>query len=381
MLLPGTVRETKGAESQDLSRTRINADILRGIHLLYDEQFEAAENVFLKVVSQSVEKPDGYFYLAMVIWSRLASGFWTPEAVEEFRKRIDRAIQVARKRIEGNTFDSYDYFFLGGALGFRGRFELMRGNWLSSFFLAKEAISALNTCLKMDPGNKDVLLGLGTFDYYTAHLTGVLKFLTYLLLHEGNKDEGLRKLHVAAEEAIYSATESKSMLLHIYLFLEKDFKKALPLAEYLAKRYEHNPRYRFLKGVSYIGLGMDLQYRVTVNDFRRRSRRSPMPERGSVWGRRALYLETSHDLHYGQYSEARKKIGIILSQSDPENDPAMIAWPLMKMGMSYELEGHRGKAIEYYDQVLNMKNGSGAQFLAKKLLSDHLKKNDPFIRY
>jgi len=63
------------------------------------------------------------------------------------------------------------------------------------------------------------------------------------------------------------------------------------------------------------------------------------------------------------------------------NDPEMIAWPLIKIGMSYDLEKNREEAVKYYNQVLDMENGSGAQFLAKKLLHSPLKTGDPFIGY
>ena len=367
----------------DFHGPQINKKILEGIHLLYDERFDEAEKLFLKVIAEYPKKPDGYFYMAMVSWSRLASGFWSPGTVEEFRKRIDRTTQVARSRIEeSNEPDSYDYFFLGGALGFKGRFELMRGNWLSSFFLAKDAIGSLNTCLNMDPDNKDVMLGIGTFDYYTAHLSGVLKFLTYLLIHKGNKEEGLRKLQIAADEATYSETEAKSMLLHIYLFIEEDFSKALDLAEGLSKRYDMNLRYHTLRGVCYIRLKRVIRYRDTVYDLRQRALQVSSVNAAAKWRRRALYLETVYDLYHGRYFEARSKLQEILSRADPENDPAMIAFPLVKMGMSYDLEGEREEAEKYYNQVMDMQNGSGAQFLAKKLLKQAPPGgNDPFLGY
>ena len=366
----------------DFHGSQINKKILKGIHLLYDAQFDEAESLFLKAIAESDKKPDGYFYMAMVSWSRLASGFWSPGNVEEFRERIDRTIHVAGSRIEdSNKPDSYDYFFLGGALGFKGRFELMRGKWLTSFFLARDAIDALKTCLEMDPDNKDVMLGLGTFDYYTAHLSGVLKFLTYFLLHKGNKEEGLRKLQLAAEEATYSATEAKSMLLHIHLFLEEDFSKALDLAECLSKRYDMNPRFYSLKGVCYIRLERVIRYRDTVHGLRQRGLQASSLNTASKWRRRALYLETVYELYHGQYPEARSKLMEILNRVDPENDPAMIAWPLIKMGRSYDLEGNRKEATKYYRQVLDMENGSGAQFLAKKLLAAPPKEKDPFIGY
>ncbi|MBW2616572.1 MAG: hypothetical protein JRD02_10410 [Deltaproteobacteria bacterium] len=372
----------EGEENSDFQVAQVNKTIIRGIHLLYDEQFDEAENLFLIVINESPQKPDGYFYMAMVSWSRLASGFWSPETVGEFRERIDRTIHVARNRIEGtNKPDSYDYFFLGGALGFKGRFELMRGKWLTSFFLAKDAIKALRTCLEMDPDNKDVMLGLGTFDYYTAHLSGVLKFLTYLLLHKGNKEEGLRKLHLAAQKATYSATEAKSMLLHIYLFLEEDFSKALDLAEGLSKRYDMNPRYHTIKGVCYIRLGRVIRYRDIVYGLRQRALQASSLNAASQWRRRAHYLETVYDLYHGRYPEARSKLQEILRRADTENDPAMIAFPLVKMGMSYDLEGDREEAEKYYRRVMDMENGSGAQFLAKKLLAAPPEEKDPFLGY
>jgi tetratricopeptide (TPR) repeat protein len=358
-----------------------NPDILKGIHLIYDRQFDDAEEQFRKIVAERPLEPAGYFYLAMVSWSRLASGFWSPSDVEEFKNRIDRAIETAEAQIGKKAPGSYDFFYLGGALGFKGRFELMKGEWLSSFFLATRAIDALKTCLGMDPSNKDVLLGIGTFDYYTARLSGVLKFLTYLLLHKGNKEEGLKKLNIAANEAIYSATESKSLLLHIYLFLEEDFRNSLLLSSELAKRYTENPRFKLLQGVSYIQLDMYPRYRETLDELRRKKSEASKRETAAMWERQALYLEAIYELFQGRYSEARSILTKILDDQDPVNDPSMIAWPLMKIGMSYDLEKNREKAMIYYNDVLNMENGSGAQFLATKLLQSPLNKGDPFIGY
>ena len=368
-------------DSSDFQDAKINTDVLEGIHLLYNYEFNDAETIFQKVITEFPHRPIGYFYLAMVTWSKLASGSWSPEIVNEYKERIDTTIQIANIRIENDVADSFDFFYLGGALGFKGRFELMKGKWISSFFAASNAVEALKTCLNMDPNNRDVLLGLGIFDYYTARLSGVLKFLSYLLLHKGNKDEGLRKLNIAAKEAVYSKTEAKSMLLHIYLFGEEDFLKALPFAEYLEKRYDKNLRFKLLKGVNYICLNMDLKYRNTLNDLRQKSLRVSSSKIASLWHRRALYLESINYLFHADYLEARSRLKMILEKTDLENDPEMIAWPIVKIGMSYDLEGNREEAIKYYRQVLKMENGSGAQFLAKKFLNKPPKEKDPMIGY
>ena len=383
LLLVATAQDLLSLENDEgpgLKKPKVKEQILTGIDLIYEREFDDAEDLFRKVIAKSQDKPAGYFYLAMVSWSRLASGFWSPVNVKEFKKRIDRAIEVAEARVDKDGADSYDFFYLGGALGFKGRFELMKGNWASSFFLARDAIAALKICSEMDPDNKDVLLGLGTFDYYTARLSGILKFLTYFLVHEGDIEKGLKKLTVASKEAAYSATEAKTVLLYIYLFGEQDFTKALDLSTELAERYRKNPRFQVLLGVSYIRLEMDPQYREMVSKLRLRSTEASIRV-APMWEKRALYLESIYDLFHGPYPEARSRLRKILDHKDPENDPTMIAWPLVKIGMSYELENNRDEAKKYYDQVLNMENASGAQFVAKKLLESPLKKGEPFIGY
>lgn len=376
-----TARCSKNGHYPDYHGVNGTQAIITGMDLLYNWRSEEAERRFEQLIRESPDKPSGYFYHAMVTWSRLASGFWSPETVREFIERVDRTIDVANSRIEQDSGEPQDFFYLGGALGFKGRLELMRENWVSSFFLAADAVYALKACLKMDPHNKDVLFGLGVFDYYTARLSGVAKFLTHLLVHRGDKEEGLRKLHSAAREARYSATEAKSMLLHIYLFLEEDHAQARHIAEELDTRYDRNLRYKTLKGVSYIRLGMDRQLRETIHELRHGSPEEPPSNKGSPGENRALYLESIYNLYHGEYKEARSKLRLILSRSDVETDPSMNAWPIIKIGMSYDMEGNRDEATRYYKQVLTLKNGSGAQFLAKRYLDKPLIKGDPFIGY
>jgi hypothetical protein len=366
---------------EDYRKIQVKENILRGINLLYDLEFEEAQNLFYRVAEKKPDHPIGYFYLAMVSWSKLSSGFWTQDVMREYTDRIDKTIAVARKAVESGRGDSFTHFYLGGALGFKGRFELMQRNWFSAANLAWEAVQALNTCFEMDPENKDVLLGLGIYDYYTAKLSGVLKWLTYLFLYKGNKEDGLQKLHTAAEEATYSSIESKSMLIHIYMYLEEEYLKALPLVLDLGARFKNNPRYKFFEGIIYSRLGRDEELINTVEFMRQRSREETSATKSALWDRQALYLEASHSLWLEQYPAARIKLDAILAHQDPLTDPDMVGWPLLKKGMSFDLEGERQSALQCYNQVLALENGAGAQFLATKFSKSPPKNRDRFLGY
>lgn len=363
------------------SDSAMKREIIRGIDLLYDGETDAAEALFSEMTARRPDDPAGHFYMAMATWSKLTTGFWSRKMVREYIERIDKTISVAKEVIERGNPDAYTFFYLGGALGFKGRFYLMERKWLSSFNLASDAIEALKGCHTLDPSNKDVLLGLGIFDYYTARLSGFLKFLTFLLLHRGDREEGLRKLHQAAQEAVFSSTEAKSVLLHIYLFLEDDRPKALLLARELAGRYQGSRFYKYLEGLSYIRMDMDVEYTRAVSDMRRAAEKESSQTKAEHWARQSLYLESSRALFHGNCIEARRKLDEILSTQDPVNDPLMIAYPLLKKGVSYDLEGEREKALEFYDRVMNMENGAGAQFLAEKFRDSAAKQNDPFLGY
>jgi tetratricopeptide (TPR) repeat protein len=369
--------EAAGVDRDDFMERKL----LRGIELLYDSETDEAEELFRNTLNQRTWDPSGHFYMAMVTWSRLATGFWSSKMEDEYLERIDRTIAVARELIEERKADSYTYLYLGGALGFKGRFFLMEHKWFSSFSLAVEAVDALKTCQAMDPANKEVLLGLGIFDYYTARLSGFLKFMTYLLLHKGDREEGLRKLNQAAEEAPLSSIEAKSVLLHIFLFVEPDYKKALPLARELSGRFRNSRIYKYLEGLSYIRLGMEPEFRAAVADMKAKAEKEESEARSKSWLRRSLYLEATDELLKGRHEEARQKLDAILDFPDPDTDPYMIAWPLLKKGVSYDLENRREKAIEIYTRVKDMENGAGAQFASEKFLKKPVKRKDPLLGY
>jgi tetratricopeptide (TPR) repeat protein len=367
--------------SGQLPDPSVRDNFINGINLLYNNRFDQGSKLFENEINAAPQEPGGYFYLAMVSWSRLAVGHWGAEDINEFSRRIDKTISIARKKIKNDAADSWTYFYLGGALGFKGRLELSEQNWLASFKLASEAIKSLKTAQSMDPENKDVLLGLGMYDYYTARLSGLLKFLTYVFLHRGNAEEGLRKLHLAAAESTYSKTEAKSVLLYIYLFMENNPSMALPLAMELANQYPWDRRNTYLQGLSCIQLGLDEEYDAIQKKLISNAGDPPGDIPGLYWEREALYLEASRLMIRGYYESAREKLDEILLKPDAENDPAMLAWPIVKKGMSYDLEKNREKALALYNQVMAMPNGSGAQFMAEKFIDSPIVKGDPLIGY
>jgi hypothetical protein len=94
-----------------------------------------------------------------------------------------------------------------------------------------------------------------------------------------------------------------------------------------------------------------------------------------------MYLEASEALFKEECPEARCILDSIILTADPDTDPAMVAWPMLKKGMAFDLEGNRESALNMYKSVLDMANGAGAQFLAEKYTESPVEKKDPFLGY
>ena len=112
-----------------------------------------------------------------------------------------------------------------------------------------------------------------------------------------------------------------------------------------------------------------------------KSREQASEKAASFWLNRGYYLEASYYLFKGPYDQARVKLNHILSNANPMSDPAMAVWPLLKIGMSYDIEGQREKALDYYRRILAADNASGAQFLAEKYIDEPAEEGDPFLGY
>jgi tetratricopeptide (TPR) repeat protein len=123
------------------------------------------------------------------------------------------------------------------------------------------------------------------------------------------------------------------------------------------------------------------EYEGVLNYLYNRGRTLRSPIQAVVWRNRGSYLEASCDLFQGRYDQARTLFEAIRERTDAREDPSMIAWPLLKLGMIHDLEGAREKALEYYRQVMDLENGAGAQFLAERYTRRPVTANDPFLGY
>ncbi len=225
-----------------------------GLTRLYSLDYVAARSSFRKLIELEPDNPFGYMFEAGGIWWESSQEFGlfkdTPTLQGLFEEDVDAAQRKADAYIDSKDpqIRADGYFVSGMALGTLGQWRLMRGHWMDAYFAGKKAIKHLKKCVKMDPTYYDAQLGLGVFDYQTAHLSGIAKLGILLGVH-GDEKRGLEEIQIAADKSRYASRQASEFLMCIFIIDLHDFARALPVVQKLRENFPQSPYYQFLEAL------------------------------------------------------------------------------------------------------------------------------------
>jgi hypothetical protein len=105
-----------------------------------------------------------------------------------FRDAIDRAIDLARKRIAKDPKDVDAHYQLGAAVGLRASYTAtVDGSVGGAFRAAREAYNEHETVLALDPGRKDAGLIVATYRYIVSTLALPVRWMAYMVGFGGGR--------------------------------------------------------------------------------------------------------------------------------------------------------------------------------------------------
>src|SRR3954469_10486153 len=105
-----------------------------------------------------------------------------PEVAAAFREAVDKAIALARARIERNPRDADAHYQLGAAVGLRASYTAtVDGSVVGAFRSAREALKEQEQVLPRDPSRKDAGLVVGPYRYIVAALALPLRWMAYVV--------------------------------------------------------------------------------------------------------------------------------------------------------------------------------------------------------
>jgi tetratricopeptide (TPR) repeat protein len=178
-----------------------------------------------------------------------------PETAAAFREALDKAIALARARLDANPRDPEAHYQLGAALGLRASYiATVDGSAFGAFRAAREAYEEHERVLSLDPRRKDAALIVGTYRYVVSVLALPVRLMAYVAGFGGGKELGIQMIEQAAAYSGDNEQDARFALILIYN-REKQYDKALKELALLRDRYPRNRLLWFESGATSLRAG------------------------------------------------------------------------------------------------------------------------------
>jgi tetratricopeptide (TPR) repeat protein len=217
--------------------------ILEGLETAYDLDFLRAATLFREADRLEPEHPAAPFFLASLCWFEFSQNADVPGTIDalepQFNELMGEAFARAWRIYKRNRKDPEANFYLGAAYGMKGRWQLLKRQWIRAAANGYKGYKYLRRAVELDPQFYDAYLGLGMYDYYSDTLPRVLK-LASMLIVRGDKKRGLRFVQLTTEKGHYSVMEAKLFLAGVYAGYEHEPQKALGIIHELRRERPDN---------------------------------------------------------------------------------------------------------------------------------------------
>ena len=329
--------------------------VIRGSDFIYNVQFDSAHIEFEKLMKEFPDHPAGYFLDAMTSWWRITIHRNEAAFENEFLEKTEKVLKKCNALLKDNPQDITALFFKGAALGYRGRYYAIKEDWFDAASDGKTAYDIMKDCHKAAPGNHDIMLGTGIYNYFAAVFPEQFPLAKPLMsfLPPADKQLGLFQLKAAAYEARYSNIEAMVVLMQAYYSFEKDYNNAYFWIEKLHTKYPRNPYFHryYARCLNRFGKWDELEA-----EWREIIKRSIARMEGynNLTALEGLYYVGLALQRKGNHKDAIKYLSKCMEVDDYIGDDNLNYYlsAQYKLAYSYEMIGDFKKAKELYKKCL-----------------------------
>lgn len=354
--------------------SNFDSRVIKGIHQIYNIKFDSAEVTFRKLIADYPEHPAGRFFLAMIDWWKILMDTNSEDYDDLFFQKLEDVIFQCDQILEKDPENVDALFFKGGAIGFRGRLRAYRESWLKAADDGREALPIVERAAELDPANVDVQLGFGIYDYYASVIPEEYPILKPLMIFfpSGDKQKGLKELNNVARNGKYAKYEARYFLMTIFYNYENNPYKAEEYAKQLNEDFPDNPTFERWRGRVAIKSGNhSLSFNIFKDVLKKAEKNFPGYNSLKTKREAAYYVGLQYQninrldsskYFFNQCAELSKKI-----EKDDEASGFLIN-SYLYLGMINDQLGNRDDAVEYYKNLLDMKEYGKSHSLAKQYL-------------
>ncbi|MGE3509688.1 MAG: tetratricopeptide repeat protein [Vicinamibacterales bacterium] len=244
------------------------------------------------------------------------------------------------------------WFYLAGAYAPLVQLRVWRGQRLAAAHDGNRIRSALERARALDPMLHDAQFGIGLYHYYADVAPAAAKMLRWLLLLPGgDRQLGLREMIEARQHGALLRGEADFQLHWLYLWYERQPRRALALLQGLQARHPSNPT--FLARVAEVQDEYFHDHPASAAAWRTllaraEARTVAAPELAATRARLGLAVQLDAMAETDRSVELLRRV---VDQAPPR-PVAAVARAQYLLGRAYDRLGERGRALEMYRSVL-----------------------------
>jgi len=355
-----------------------DSTVSAGIKQIYDIKFPEAEKTFRGLIADYPGKPQGRFFLAMVDWWKILLDPDNESYDDIFYQKLEDVIFQCDQILKKTPNDVNALFFKGGAIGFRGRLRAFRESWLKAADDGRDALPIVEHAAKLDPKNIDVQLGFGIYDYYASVIPEQYPLMKPLMIFfpPGNKQKGIDELTNVALNGKYAKYEARYFLMTLYFYFENNPFKADYFANMLTKDFPDNPLFERWSGRIAAKRGDYYNASKIFSDVLEKADKNYTGYNYPSVRRESTYYIAYQYKNLNQLDSAIiyfKECANLSKQIDVKETSGFLSNSYLYLGMIYDLQSKREKAIEYYKRTLHLKDYNNSRALAENYLKSPYK--------
>jgi len=353
----------------NLIAQRPGDDMVReGVDAFYNYDYDRSITILTQARKDFPENPVVHVTWAAAHWRRNEAYLPQDQIYTNLKTDLDE-IEVIYTTLLDEYPDHPEYLlYLGTTRGLKARILLGQKKWIPTLLSAYKGFRVIQKALDKDPNLKDAYLPIGIVEYYAGLSNILVKVGVELFGLDAAREEGIRKMEIAATQSPWAWTEAMSILSFIYQFSDINNPRGLEVSRTLAEKYPNNFDFQVHYTEALLRNG---QLKIAKKELNHLNEALPkLTKRHQEWFRSYLNYVWGH--YYFLIGEDDRAMGFLnkcINLYNAELD-AILANAYLLKGQIHDKKGQRVEAAITYKKCIKLDNHAYAIILAKQYLDE-----------